>query len=78
MTFEAHRFGERVEQRKEELGLTNDQFLHMTGMSSYVLTAWKNGNRSPNATSVATVARVLDVSCDWLMGITDTKRRYGQ
>ena len=78
MTFEAHRFGQRVEQREKELGLTDDQLLHMTGMSSYVLKAWKNGYRSPNATSVAAMARALDVSCDWLMGISDVKRMYGQ
>ena len=76
--FDPTTFGKRVEQRAKELGITRDQFLHLTGMSRYVLTAWRSGDRSPNASSVATIARALDVSCDWLMGITDTMRRYGE
>lgn len=72
------RFGARILERLDQLGMTDQQFCNMTGLAPGTLNYWKNGQRGPYAVNVVNVARTLDVSCDWLLGVSNVQRRFGE
>ena len=71
-------FGKRILERLDETGMTKDQLMRSTGISAYALRSWISGERSPNAFNVVIVSKVLDRSTDWMLGITNKPRRFGQ
>lgn len=62
-------FGERIRDRRKELGLTLDQLAAAADSSkSYV---WELENKNPprpSAEKLAAIARALQVTVDWLLG----------
>lgn len=62
-------FGERIRDRRKELGLTLDQLAAASDSSkSYV---WELENKNPprpSAEKLAAIAKALQVTVDWLLG----------
>lgn len=48
------------------------EFCEATGLKYRALMAWRAGENEPRASTVATLARALDVSGDWLLGLIDS------
>ncbi|MBQ9250793.1 MAG: helix-turn-helix domain-containing protein [Oscillospiraceae bacterium] len=59
--------GERIKQRCKELNI-NTPYIHQeTGMSTGVISAWKNGQKLPSAPSLIKLSEILNCSVDWLL-----------
>jgi transcriptional regulator with XRE-family HTH domain len=59
--------GERIKQRRLDLGWTQDQLCTKTGLSKSFLSELESGKRSVSATNLLSIARTLSVSLDYLM-----------
>jgi y4mF family transcriptional regulator len=59
--------GERIRKRRIELGWTQDQLAHKAGISKSFLSDLENGKRSVSADNLLDIARVLNLSLDYLM-----------
>lgn len=63
-------FGERLRQIRKEMGETQDEFAARIGTSKQVLSRYENGQRIPKISLVEGYAKALNVSVDYLMGVT--------
>ena len=59
--------GERIRERRAELGWTQDQLAQKAGISKSFLSDLENGKRSVGANNLLDIARALGVSLDFLM-----------
>ncbi len=59
--------GERIKQRRLEIGWTQDQLCTKAGLSKSFLSELENGKRSVSASNLLDIARTLNVSLDFLM-----------
>jgi len=59
--------GERIRERRTELGWTQDQLGQKAGISKSFLSDLENGKRSVGANNLLDIARALGVSLDFLM-----------
>lgn len=63
-------FGERLRRIRKEMGETQDEFAVRIGTSKQVLSRYENGQRIPKISLVEGYAKALNVSVDYLMGVT--------
>jgi transcriptional regulator with XRE-family HTH domain len=63
--------GERIRQRRRELGWTQDELGRKAGISKGFLSNLENGKRSVGAEKLYDLARALGVSLDYLMSGSD-------
>jgi transcriptional regulator with XRE-family HTH domain len=66
--------GDRIKQRRQELGWTQDQLAVRAGISKSFLSDLENGKRSVSANNLLDIARALTVSLDYLMTGEATKQ----
>jgi transcriptional regulator with XRE-family HTH domain len=66
-------FGERIAQAREKTGLTQQQLADKLGVSQPVIAYWEREPVALRADQLATLADVLDVSADYLLGRHDAK-----
>lgn len=59
--------GDRIKQRRLEIGWTQEQLCTQTGLSKSFLSELENGKRSVSASNLLDIARALSVSLDFLM-----------
>lgn len=59
--------GERIKERRLEIGWTQDQLCTKAGLSKSFLSELENGKRSVSASNLLDIARALNVSLDFLM-----------
>jgi transcriptional regulator with XRE-family HTH domain len=59
--------GDRIKQRRLELGWTQDQICEKVGLSKSFFSELENGKRSVSAENLLEIARALSVSLDYLM-----------
>lgn len=59
--------GERIKKRRIELGWTQDQLAQKAGISKSFLSELENAKRSVSANNLLDIARVLNLSLDYLM-----------
>lgn len=59
--------GERIKQRRTDLGWTQDVLAQRTGLSKGFLSDVENSKRSVSAENLLDIARVLSLSLDYLM-----------
>lgn len=59
--------GERIKERRAELGWTQEQLAQKAGISKSFLSELENGKRSVSADNLLDLARALGVSLDYLM-----------
>ena len=68
-----YRFGNRLRQIRKDLGETQDEFAARIGITKQVLSRYENGLRIPKVSLLEKYARSLNVSVDYLMGISDVQ-----
>lgn len=61
----------RLRSARERRGFTRDDLSQRTGISSRQIARYEDGDNDPTAEVVATIARVLEVSVDYLVGLVD-------
>lgn len=65
--------GERIKKRRVELGWTQDVLAEKAGISNSFLSDLENGKRSVGADKLLDIARVLNLSLDYLMSGEDVE-----
>ena len=62
--------GRRIARARERKGLNRNQLARAAGVTWANLTRYEQGQNEPSASKLFEIARVLDVSSDWLLGRT--------
>lgn len=62
--------GKRIQQRREQLGLTQEELADASGLRQSIISRLERGTRkNPSADTVRRLARALGVTADWLIGM---------
>ncbi len=67
-------FSDRLKTLKDENNLTFRQMEEKTGVSKSAIRDWVRHGNYPNSFNLMTIAKVFDVSTDWLLGISDFRK----
>ena len=69
--------GDRIKQRRNELGWTQDVLAEKAGISKSFLSDLENGKRSVGADTLLDIGRVLSLSLDYLMTAKEPETEAG-
>ena len=76
-----HRFfetlGERIINRRKELGLTQIQLGEMMGVTQQVIASYETARRQIPAWRVPNLAKALDLALEDMMGVNGSTRKRG-
>lgn len=75
MEFTKELFTERVAQARQKAGVTVKELQTICGVSSSVMSKYVNGHVVPPLNVVCAMAGRLDVSIDWLCGLSDKPKQ---
>lgn len=63
--------GEKIKSLRLEMQLTQPKLAEMVGVSSGMISVWENDINEPKATFIKALAIALNVSADFLLGLTE-------
>ena len=63
--------GETIKSLRIEKGLTQPQLAELVGVSKGMISIWENNINEPKASYIKSLASVLDVSADYLLGLKE-------
>jgi transcriptional regulator with XRE-family HTH domain len=66
--------GERIRLRREKLGLKQQDVANALDISPQAVSKWERGENGPDITALRPLARLLDVTVDWLLAGHDEGR----
>lgn len=66
--------GDRIRSVRESLGLTGEEFGKKLNVTKVAVSNWENGNRKPDGDMLVKIADLGEVSTDYLLCRTDSKR----
>ena len=66
-------FNERLKELRIEKQLSQKELADLLSTGQSSISAWERGEREPLAHQLIDLARVLECSVDYLLGITDIK-----
>jgi transcriptional regulator with XRE-family HTH domain len=64
-------FGTRLRRAREKAGLAREELALAVGKTAQAVLHWEAGRRSPSLADLKILARILDVSVDWLVGVAE-------
>ena len=67
MELNALSIGQRIKQRRTQLGLNQTEVKNAVGVSSGNMSDLENGNRLPSATTLIRLSQILHVSTDYIL-----------
>ncbi len=65
--------GTRLKNIRTELGFTQEQMADYLEVSRTTYTHYEKGTRCPNSISICSICKKLNISADYLLGISETK-----
>lgn len=65
-----HALGERIKQARIQAGLTQEQLAEILNLSRGTIARYELGEIEPKIQNLASIAEVLHVSADYLMGLS--------
>lgn len=71
--FDKKEFGRRLKSARERLLLSQEELAELVGINKITISYYETGNRkdmNPSITTVYKLSRILEVSIDWLCGIS--------
>lgn len=68
--------GDRVKAKRTELGLTQGELAKKSGLTQQNISFVETGINDPSGRFLALVAVALNVSADWLLGLSDEKENH--
>ena len=68
--------GNRITKARMRLGLNQKELCQRTGIKESTLSRYENCEREPKASTIITLAEVLDVSFDYLLGASDNMESF--
>lgn len=63
--------GNRITQARNRMGINQKELCKLSGLKESTLSRYEKDEREPKASSLFSLAEVLDVSFDFLMGVSD-------
>ncbi len=63
--------GKRLKELREEWGLTQKELSAILNLNSVTYLHYEKSQREPPLSVLADMAKFFDVSCDYLLGLTD-------
>ena len=68
--------GEKIKNRREELGLTISELAEKIGVSEKTLSRWESGNiANVRQDKALKIAQALDVSLSWLVSLSSSEKK---
>lgn len=64
---------EKIKELRIKKGLTQAQLAQLLGCSSSVISAYELGTKKPSYENLTTLARIFNVSTDYLLGVENRK-----
>lgn len=71
-------FARRVRMALHMREMTSADLMRVTGMGSGQISSYLNGHQEPGATRIVQMCRALDVSADFLLGLSDTPKKLSR
>lgn len=69
------KFNERLKQSRIKRGFTQDEFAKKLNISASSISLYENGDREPSLSTLKTISETLNISTDYLLGLTDIEKR---
>lgn len=63
--------GVKIRDRRIQLGISQEELAGIVGTNQKQISRYENGQNDPTAEVLATIARALKTTPDWLMGFDD-------
>lgn len=63
--------GDRIRERRKQLGLSQEELAAQVGIDQKQISNYESSKGNPTADSLIELVRVLGVSTDWILGLTD-------
>lgn len=67
--------GDRIRERRKELNMTQQELSHKLSLTRQCISHWENEVNEPSINDLIRLARTLDTTTDFLLGLTDMKSR---
>lgn len=64
--------GERISQKRKELGLSQESLGEKLGISRQAIYKWESDSALPEIDKLVALSRLYGVSVGWLLGVEDT------
>lgn len=75
---EAAIFAKRMKEAREKKGLKQKELAEKIGVTPQTISAYEKTGKAPTMDNAISIAKILDVSLDWLCGINqDVKKQNG-
>jgi transcriptional regulator with XRE-family HTH domain len=68
--------GDRLRKLREEKDFSQEKLAEYLGIGQQQIWRYENGETKPNTEILAKIAKALDVSADYLLGLTDEPKGY--
>jgi transcriptional regulator with XRE-family HTH domain len=65
-------FGSRLKMARERAGFNQTELGRLIGVEQQQINRWESGKNMPNIDAVSALARTLNVSTDFLLGLSET------
>lgn len=73
MNVDKTNFGEKMKEIREQKGISGNQFSKMLGISQANYSNYERGRTEPPLAIVVRIAQLLNVSVDYLLGLSETQ-----
>jgi len=67
--------GERIARRRKTLGISQEELAALIGTNQKQISRYENGHNDPTADVLIAMARALETTADWLLGLSDVEER---
>lgn len=71
-------FSDRLGQTRKQLGVKQQIIASELKITRPAYSAWENGRNEPSISMLSQLCRILNVSADYLLGLTDTVKHSRQ
>ena len=68
----------RIRYVRNRENMTQTEFGNLVGLSHVQVSKYENGTLEPNLTVITSIAKTFNVSCDFLLGLTDIEEPMHQ
>ena len=70
--------GERLSELRKDKGYTQQPLAELLSVSKYTISSYENEKTSPDDRSLIFIAKLFNISLDYLMGLIDTPVSYNR
>ncbi len=70
--------GERLQELRKDRGISQAEFAKILGVSHYTVSSYECNRSDPDDNAKITIAKLFDVSVDYLIGLIDEPLSYNR